>query len=848
MNPSFFVIIATKEGLSQREGHRWRADCRFGLLPSRTSGFLALDSQPRTAIRPFRFGSLFWYTALTMMLLLTLRWLVFCMLVFVPCAAAAEPSAWVELGRINVEHGLSCLNAADGQNEPATVGGEICRRNVIDGESPSHFFYFDYDPTAGRLRRPIYVTVEYFDEGFGTFRIQYDSADLRAPERGAYKDGPAEILLDSRKWRKVTFELPDARFDGRQALGADFRLVCSGSIAVRKVVLEMERSPDFERQPEAQRERVAACVGRLVPPRGVQITFGASTAVNAAETSRMRASLRILAPTLKALGATSFESYVRWDLVEPKHGQWDWSSCDQVAAILRENGLKWSPIFSIGPVYAVPAWFRDSEDSVPLVCLEHGQAGRAQSIWNPKLPDYVDRFVAEFAARYGPSGSIESVLVSIDGDFGEAAYPAGGGPSPNAPERYHAHRGFWCGDRHARADFRHHIESRYGAIEALNAAWGTRYSSFDEVVPFLPEAAPSPQARLDFIRWYRGRMVNWAGFWLSTVRKYFPRTDIYLCTGGNGAPELGCDLAAQCKLAAKYRAGVRITDRGSDYAQNFAVTRLAAAAGRHYGAYCAFEAARDVTPKGIAARVYNASTSGARGFHTYGSDILPKAGAVAAWSDAYRWLGARAGHGPKVAVFFPRTSLPPNQRGFYEKIELLRDVFDFDLVDESMIRDGALRHYKALVLIDGGIVEREDVRRMLDWVKAGGAVVAGGFDGFASAEGDAPTFSNVFDVSGDRSPTVKSCGSGLALYVAGSWEDGRNLATGIAHALDTLSTRARANLVPDGVADGIYVSDLGGSLLVFNSTDREVERELQVGIGRRRRVNLPAAAITEVRE
>lgn len=774
---------------------------------------------------------------------------VFLLLLIAPLMAVAdEPVAWVDLGYISIEHGLSLLDGGDGLNDAAVVGESECRRNVIEGDFPSYYLYFDHNPGSIRLRRPVYVTVEYFDNGFGFFRIEYDSADLEAPERGAYKDGATELLLDSRKWRKVVFELPDARFDGRQKLEADFRLFCSGQLALRKVSIELEHSTEYDLQPQLQRQRVAASVGKLSPPPGVQVVFSGVEAASMRESAQVLADMRLLAPMMKALGATSVESYVRWDFVEPSRGHWDWSLYDGIVSILKENGLKWNPFIIAGPAYATPAWFKESNDSVFAKCLEHNTDSKVQSIWNPRLPQAVDRFVAEFASHYGDDRIIESILVGVSGDTGEAIYPVTSGGSDSAAQgQYHTHSGYWCGDDHARADFSRQMEIEYDSIEALNKAWSTSYQRFDEVEPFIPDASRSARSRLDFLNWYRGRMTKWSSYWLTSVRKQFPSTDVYLCTGGDGQPAHGSDFSAQCKVSAKLDAGVRIVNEASDYALNFAVTRLIGAAGRHYGAYYVFESAGAVTSDGIAARLFNAITSKASGIHVYYHTILTQPGGISAWSKGYRWLGADAVR-PKIAVLYPQTALSLKWGGFYEKVMLLRDIVDFDLVDESMIRDGALRRYGVLVIINGSVIEREDIERILAWLKAGGTAVACDFGGFSTVEGDSSLYSDMFDTASSRSPAVKEVGSGLTIYVADGWNGDRKPIAGLAQALETLDNRVRSNLVPDGVVDGIYMSDFSGYLLAYNSTDKDVERDVQIGIGRRKKVVLPAHAVTRIEE
>lgn len=49
----------------------------------------------------------------------------------------------------------------------------------------------------------------------------------------------------------------------------------------------------------------------------------------------------------------------------------------------------------------------------------------AQSIWSPTLRPRVSEFLRRFAAHFDTE-RIESVMMGISGDFGEALYTAGG--------------------------------------------------------------------------------------------------------------------------------------------------------------------------------------------------------------------------------------------------------------------------------------------------------------------------------------------------------------------------------------------------------------------------------------
>src|SRR5678815_2183975 len=67
---------------------------------------------------------------------------------------------------------------------------------------------------------------------------------------------------------------------------------------------------------------------------------------------------------------------------------------------------------------------------------------------------------------------------------------------------------------------------------------------------------------------------------------------------------------------------VRITNEASDYRLNFSITRWVASASRQYGAYFSYEPAGGVDPRGVVARIYNATASGAKGLHYYHGNLF----------------------------------------------------------------------------------------------------------------------------------------------------------------------------------------------------------------------------------
>ena len=622
------------------------------------------------------------------------------------------PDLSIVLGPQNSGAGLEVPAGGDGANVPVEIGGQPARR--VTGAC-SHFLYVKIQhPAYTNAPCAVYVSAEVFDESFARLGVEYDQACAAPTLQTKYAHVPSTALLTgSGRWRTVTFFLPDLRLGHGQNGGADFRFV-GGGLAFRRIVVSTRMpvgfNPDQLIDPEALR------VIKTTRPAGMELTFGNDATVGDAQ-------------VFKALDVSSVESYVDWAGVEPEFGHWDWSKWDKQVAILQQQGLKWVPFLIAGPAYATPLWFQNSAESHYFQCLEHGQFSRVQSIFNPQLRPRIAAFLQAFAERYAASNVIESVLLGVTGIYGESIYPAGpeGGWTAKLTGKYHNHHGWWAGDPLAIAAFRVAMQQQYGDIAKLNTAWGTRFAGFDDVKTFLPDKAPSDRARADFVEWYQRAMTEWATFWVETTRRYMPKTEIYLCTGGDGVPFLGADFTAQAKAIQPFGAGIRITNEGSDYAHNFHLTREVATATRLYQTFCGFEPASGVTPTGVVARIYNATASGARQLHFYTPNVLSHDFGTAL--DYFRtnlvWLAPRQPH-VELALYLPREAWALDgelRGGCYNVAQHLRDVADLDFVTRLSVADGALRDCRVLVLVEAPVLEPAAAEKIEQWVQAGGTLV-----------------------------------------------------------------------------------------------------------------------------
>jgi hypothetical protein len=588
----------------------------------------------------------------------------------------------------------------------------------------------------------------------------------------------------------------------------------------------------------------------------------------------------------KRVGITSVQSYVTWAEIEKQPGEINFSIYDILVEKLRKHNLKWVPFFILGPYYATPVWFQKTKDSLYAKCLEHGQETRIQSIWNPNLPKHVDRFLQLLGTHYGCLDVLESIELGISGNWGEALYPINGGFF-HSKVGFHTHPGWWCGDRYAILSFRRFLSEKYASVTELNGIWGTSFRHFGEAGfpslnilknPFIKkrrwlklayeylgwmpdwakpwiknawkgvkfalssvrkaqEVSPTQQQWcLDFVSWYLKSMTDWAEFWVKTARKYFPDIEIYLVTGADGNPIFGADFSAQTKMAAKYKAGIRVTNQKDDYARSFIMTRLVSSASRFYHTYFTTEEAGVSTPNGVTMRVFDAATTGAKGAYFksiigMGIDICsgntypmgqPTQGAVNLAQNIHHLTLS----GPiiEVAVLFPNVSIALNpiilRNSLYKHCSQLRDVLDIDLVDENMIADGVLDKYRFLVLLGKNLLRPETLTEIERWVKAGGVLIAADYIQFSTIEDNRKIYNRFFS----RPDKIKRIDKGYTVLYCG-----REYLEFIKQAIynQEQSYPWEGMLEIDNEWDGVYATQFTDRILYYNSTDIQIRKRIE---------------------
>lgn len=161
--------------------------------------------------------------------------------------AAPIPGPWQDAKQVswtaqNGAQGIESASAEDGAFRSVETGDG----NVI--EMINSYLYFRVDDSfAFATRDQLKVEIEIFEVptqpsrnrfgGTDSIHVEYDSWDRSAQFHGMYKASDSVTLSGKVGWKTVTFDLSEARLANNQNRSADFRLVASKGLRVRKVTI-----------------------------------------------------------------------------------------------------------------------------------------------------------------------------------------------------------------------------------------------------------------------------------------------------------------------------------------------------------------------------------------------------------------------------------------------------------------------------------------------------------------------------------------------------------------------------------------------------------------------------------
>ncbi len=529
----------------------------------------------------------------------------------------------------------------------------------------------------------------------------------------------------------------------------------------------------------------------------------------------------------KSVGFTMFQTdsdHLASNQLKP--GEWDWNAPDSELQRCQQLGVTWQ---YFPHLHWANDWQKSTDRYVPSICTTHGWKIGAMSVWSPWLSQFFDEGYDAMAKHYGSGkNKMGAIYLGIHGDFGESIYPMGFHPSEI--ERFGAegsgHGDWWCGDQYAKASFRQMAEQKYHTIAELNKAWGSSYSSFRQVTyPLSGEPLVTSADRhrwLDFINWYAGSMTKLTDDVTRIARTHFPKSLLQLPIGGGDANLMyGMEHTKYAKLAKQYNTHIRSTHGGyMPVAQNYAtMIRLLASSCKFYKVPFWTEPPGGQSADSEVGRIFESISSGAYGFWDWGANPTSSPNVFR----KYKEFLTQEKPVTDVAIFWPSTNLKlhplePMPAKEAEAAAALRDVIDYDVIDEDMINDGALKGHRVLVLLEGQFIDATALQSIANWVKSGGVVVSYNYGAVTDVEGQSSVWRELFGIT-EKSHTIAAT-------------DVRAASAFLKYASKTLPNSVMTALSPDSIslaggAEGaaIWAHKLGKGYGIYSTSNWDARKE-----------------------
>jgi hypothetical protein len=433
---------------------------------------------------------------------------------------------------------------------------------------------------------------------------------------------------------------------------------------------------------------------------------------------------------LKNKGLVADEDYIAWGAIEREPGKWDWRQHDAMEQALHKAGLKY---VVYNWAHFPPVWLRNQPaDRTLMKCLEHGEETNYLSVFDPRTVEWYDHFYKNIHDHFGDR--VDDIYACILGPYGEGNYPLA---VPDWINMGHCHEGYWCADEYAIKTFQTAMEKKYGDIAELNAAWGSHLASFHEVQPtqeisrkdFKPSPAAFPSAQdkrrwLDFITWYHQAIIDFAEQSLKTVLKYYPASKVRIKPGGSAGGINPLPWGTYCPGYARMAKGYGIVIQPADCQGAVFADKWMGTAYQFYGVTESTEPASALDQKSFVRRIFSDASAGAKQFFTYEfQQHVP---------DIQKYIHLITGKAgeTEVAVYCPTTlyRLGANLGYTIQASNEMRDICEYDVLDEALITDGALttRRYKALVIYQAEFVDSPILAKFAEFERAGGRLIVVG--------------------------------------------------------------------------------------------------------------------------
>jgi hypothetical protein len=477
-----------------------------------------------------------------------------------------------------------------------------------------------------------------------------------------------------------------------------------------------------------------------------------------------------------------------------------------------------------------PAWYYNEEPFTRIQCIYPSLRFQAFSPWDMRSALYSTHVFSRISQKY-PGRTLAAAHLSILPDIDR--YP-----------------GYWCNDPLALSRFQNAMYAKYAGIDLLNNAWGTYYKSKEDIPFPTSEASVAPRNWLDFAEWYQNGLGAFADMQAKIFRRYYPDTPLTFTVTHSD------DISLLARIAVRYHAGLEValtdTPQLTNHSRLF-LDRVGSAC-RYYNVPLWVRNTASISSNEEVWRFFLTASEGAA---FYGDTPVNISKASSTYSKFGKYLEQGK---PKtdIAVFYPTSSRllfgDQKLKQLEQGCERLRPSIQYDILDESMIREGALKNYRMLVFLDSPIVESDTLLAIHSWVEQGGTVCSYNSGKTTTPDGSSLEYLEIFGFGRKLSPAYQEAdispdsltsgeihslksewshplGSGLVVfYPAGSEQLNRycDIIKYLADHLSTIDPSKKDGVSPGSAQDGLYATLFSDHLLCYNASDSLINRSFVI--------------------
>jgi hypothetical protein len=350
-------------------------------------------------------------------------------------------------------------------------------------------------------------------------------------------------------------------------------------------------------------------------------------------------------------------------------------------------------------------------------------------------------------------------------------------------------------------------------------------TSFDALS--YPQNATQRRRWLDFVNWYHDAHTERMAAIVDVVRSHFPNAALKLSLGfPDERISYGQDISGVVKLLSERGQQLR-TPTGA--AVPFFYSKRVATAAHFYGlnGFSSEPQDGEAAVDALASAAFKDLTTGVTLHFDYPPNLTRARTTIASAREQWRYRYPEI----DTALFFSTTAHRLDDRnreagfpGYPDQLvpftQSLRDIIDYDVIDERLLAEGALSNYRVLVWPMGFITEAATLTRLRAWVENGGVLVVGKLADVATVEGDPGAFAQI-----PTGSPVK-LGNGTIFDANGQLDE---LAAIIATRRYVASGAIPASaLLPpmDSGVDGVLLSQFSDGVVLFNSNNFAVSKNL----------------------